>query len=258
LRKAYDELQKLNQIKTNFASMISHELKTPLAAIQESVGVIRDGLDGPVTALQCKTLDIAKLNAEWLARLINNFLTFSRIESGRMDMRFQILDARSLMEESWCLLKPVADKKGVKFSKSMPSSPVEVQWDADRIKTLILNLIENAIKYTPAAGEVCVTVSLKGADVWIEVEDTGIGIREQDKATIFDLFAQAARQGPWRTGGFGIGLTICRYVAEHHGGVLSVESEHGKGSRFTARIPAVPPQGFSEADAVNGFIQGIR
>lgn len=252
VRRACDELQKLNQIKTNFASMISHELKTPLAAIQESVGVIRDGLDGPVTPAQKKTLEIARLNAEWLARLINNFLTFSRIESGLMDMRFQRLDARSLVEEAWRLMKPVAEKKGLHLVKSAPHQPVEVLWDSDRMKALVLNLVENAIKYTDAPGEVRLRLAPKDADVLIEVEDTGVGIREQDKATIFDLFAQAARQGPWRTGGFGIGLTICRYVAEHHGGTLSVESEHGKGSRFTARIPVSPPQ------ASNGSIAGIR
>ena len=255
LRQACDELQKLNQIKTNFTSMISHELKTPLAAIQESVGVIRDGLDGPVTAAQRKTLEIARLNAEWLGRLINNFLTFSRIEFGGMDMRFQRLDACSLVEESWRLLKPLADKKGVQLLKFVPSSPLEVHWDADRMKALILNLIENAIKYTDAPGEVRIRLVPKGADVLIDVEDTGIGIREQDKATIFDLFAQAVRQGPWRTGSFGIGLTICRYVAEHHGGLLSVESEYGRGSRFTARIPVVP---YLTTHGVNESMEGTR
>jgi PAS domain S-box-containing protein len=257
LHKACDELQKLNQIKTNFASMISHELKTPLAAIQESVGVIRDGLDGPVTAAQKKTLEIARLNAEWLARLINNFLTFSRIESGRMDMRFQRLDARSVVEECCRMLKPVAEKKGIKLTKSVPEAAVEVHWDVDRMRTLVLNLVENAIKYTDAPGEVHVRLACKDGDVALEVEDNGIGIREQDQASIFDLFAQAARQGPWRTGGFGIGLTICRYVAEHHGGSLSVASEHGKGSRFTARIPVMPPEASPEVRG-NGAKAGIR
>jgi signal transduction histidine kinase len=238
LKRANEELQRLNQIKTSFASMISHELKTPLAAIQESVGVIRDGIDGPVSAAQRKTLEIAKLNSEWLGRLINNFLTFTKIESGRMDLRLQPLDARSLVEEACRLMKPAADKKGVHLHKFVPAEAVPVQWDADKMKTLLLNLIDNAVKYTDPPGNIRVRLSPEKDRVRIEVEDTGIGIRDEDKGSIFDLFAQAAIQRPWRTGGFGIGLAICKFMVERHGGSLSVESEYGRGSRFIAFLPA--------------------
>jgi PAS domain S-box-containing protein len=233
--------RRAEEIKTNFASMVSHELKTPLSAIQESVGVVLDGLDGPVTPAQRKTLHIAKANAEWLGRLISNFLTLSKIESGKMAMHYGRVDARSLVEDACRLMKPSADKKGVQLLKFLPAEPVEVQWDADKMRAVVINLIDNAVKYTDAPGHIRVRVAHEAGEVTIEVEDTGIGVREEDKDSIFDMFAQAAVRGPWRTGGFGIGLAICKYMAERHGGSLALESESGKGSRFTVKLPTVRP-----------------
>lgn len=237
LLRAYEEMKRLNQIKTNFASMVSHELKTPLAVIQESVGVVLDGLDGPVNPVQRKTLEVSKLNAEWLARLINNFLTLTKIESGTMEMRFDRLDARLLIEESWKLMKPAADKKGLQFLKFLPEEPLEVHWDVDKMKTVLLNLIDNAIKYTDAPGRISVRLVRKGSEARIEVEDTGVGIRQEDKDAIFDMFSQFASRGRWKTGGFGLGLAISKYMAQRHGGSLTVESRAGQGSLFTVTLP---------------------
>lgn len=237
LRVAYEKLKKLDQIKTNFASMISHELKTPLAVIQESVGIVLDGIDGPVQSAQRKTLDIAKVNAEWLGRLIGNFLTFTRIESGRMDLRVSDLDARTILEEACRLMKPLAERKGLQFLKFLPQEPVPVRWDADKIKTVALNLIDNAVKFTEAPGHIRVRLAHSEDEVTVEVEDTGIGVKEEDRDVIFDMFAQAASRPPWQTGGFGIGLSLCKYMVEGHGGTLGMESLSERGSRFTARLP---------------------
>jgi PAS domain S-box-containing protein len=237
LRIAYERLKKLDQIKTNFASMISHELKTPLAAIQESVNIVLDGIDGPVQPAQRRTLDIAKLNAEWLARLVGNFLTFTKIESGRMDLRLSSLDARTIIEDACRLMKPLAEKKGLQCFKFLPNEAVPVRWDADKIKTVVLNLFDNAVKFTEAPGSVRVRLQCAGQEAIIEVEDTGVGVLDEDRDLIFDMFAQAATRPPWQTGGFGIGLSICKRLAESHGGTLSLERPGGRGSRFVVRLP---------------------
>jgi len=236
-RRAYNEMKKVNQFKTNLASIISHELRTPLAVIQESLGVVLDGLDGPVEDAQKKTLVIAKNSAEWLGRLINNFLNFTRIEAGRMALERKRHDARSLIDEACRLMKAFAERKGIALAKFLPQDPVDVLWDADQVKAAVINLIDNAIKYTEAPGYIWVRLKDLEDKVWIEVEDTGIGIREDDHSLIFDLFAQAADRPPWKTGGFGIGLAICKYVAERHGGRLELESQYGKGSLFRVEIP---------------------
>ncbi|HSA59695.1 MAG TPA: PAS domain-containing sensor histidine kinase [bacterium] len=238
LRVAYEELKKVDQIKTNFASMISHELKTPLAAIQESVGIVLDGIDGPLEPAQRKTLDIAKVNAEWLGRLIGNFLTFTKIESGRMDLRVSSVDARKIVEEACQLMKPLAQRKGLQCLKFLPKEAVWVRWDADKMKTVVLNLFDNAVKFTEAPGSVRVRLESAGNEVTIEVEDTGIGVPVEERDSIFDMFAQAASRLPWKTGGFGIGLSICKFMVERHGGLIRLESTCGRGSRFTVKLPA--------------------
>lgn len=236
-RRAYREMRNINQLKTNLASMISHELRTPLAVIQESIGVVLDGLDGPVEPAQRKTLQIAKNSAQWMGRLINNFLSFTKIEAGRMVIERGHADARSLIEDACRLMKPSADRKGLHLAKFLPSEPVDVNWDIDKMKAAVINLIDNAIKYTEAPGYVRIRLKTRGSNASIEVEDTGIGVRDEDRAAIFDLFAQAAERAPWKTGGFGIGLAICKYVAEHHGGTLELESQAGKGSLFRLLLP---------------------
>lgn len=238
-RRAYNEMKRINQFKTNLASMISHELRTPLAVIQESLGVVLDGLDGPVEAAQKKTLVIAKNGADWLGRLINNFLNFTRIEAGRMVLERKRMDARVLIDEACRLMMAFAERKGISLAKFTPEETVDVLWDTDQIKAAVINLIDNAVKYTEAPGYIWVRLKVLGDKVQIEVEDTGIGIRREDRSLIFDLFTQAADRAPWKTGGFGIGLTICKYVAERHGGRLELESQYGRGSLFRIELPKV-------------------
>ncbi len=236
-KKSEEELLRLSEIKSEFASMVSHELRTPLSSIKEGIEIVLDGIEGPVTAGQKETLSVAKNNVGRLARLINNVLDYAKLESGKMEPLFEQTNMTALVQEIYDLMKFAAQSRKIAFKFEAPEETVPCVCDVDKIKQLMINLVDNAIKFTDEGGTI--TLRLERMNDWIhlEVEDNGAGIAREDQARIFEMFGQAIPRRKSRRHGSGIGLAICKLIVDMHRGQIIVESSPGKGSRFKVLIP---------------------
>ncbi len=236
MRMVHEEILRLDKVRAEFTSMVSHELRTPLSSIKEGIDIVLEGIDGPVTEGQRETLGIAKRNVDRLARLINNVLDFSRLESGRMEVDFKPADVGEIVDDVYRLMRPRAAKKGIDLSVEIAEERIVAVCDSDKIRQVITNLVDNAIKYTEGGGRVVVRLAHPENVVCIQVQDTGQGIAESDYENIFTMFGQA-RGGAWRSGGSGLGLTISRQMMELHRGTIDVHSVLHQGSTFTVTFP---------------------
>jgi signal transduction histidine kinase len=234
------ELETANRHKSEFLANVSHELRTPLTAIKGFVDNMLDGLTGELNPRQLRYLTRLQANTDRLARLINDLLDLSRIEAGRLELRPTTVRLAPLVHDVVASLRPVADARGLQLEALTTDASV---WaDADKVTQVLMNLLGNALKFTPADGQVTVTVAHDGsAWVQIAVADTGPGIAADEAAHIFDQFYQAAHVDLAKRYGTGLGLTIAKMLVELHGGRLWVESIVGHGSTFRFTLPVDRP-----------------
>ncbi|HSA59960.1 MAG TPA: MASE1 domain-containing protein [bacterium] len=235
LAASISERKRGEEVKSEFASMVSHELRTPLSSIKAGIEVVLDGIDGPVTEDQRKTLGIARNNVVRLTRLINNVLDYSKLESGKMDVFFERTNMSQLIRETCDLMKLAMQNKGISFSLDLPSEPLFAVCDPDKIKQVVINLLDNAVKFTDKGGTIVAGLRSSDRHVLIDVKDTGIGIKEEDQEKIFEMFGQAS--GKIKRRGSGVGLAVCRLIVGQHKGRILVDSRHGRGSRLTVAFP---------------------
>jgi PAS domain S-box-containing protein len=249
--KRYEKrLRQLDHMKSDFVSNVSHELRTPLTAIKGSVDNMLDGITGELNEKQSRYLMRIKNNADRLGRLINELLDLSRIESGKIDLVRANLPVVSLAKEVAEILRPVAAEKLISLEVSHNGDEVYAWADRDKITQVLVNIVGNAVKFTPANGKVTIAVDQAGQkSVTVSVRDTGPGIPEDEAEKIFDKFYQVARVNKEKTKGAGLGLAISKALIEMHGGKLWIESEVGKGSVFSFTVPARKPL---DADAALG------
>ncbi len=234
-------LRRLDEMKTNFVSTVSHELRTPLTSMIASVSLMREGLAGEVTPKQKRLLDLIYRNSDRLHELINDILDLSRLESGTHRLQYAETTFRELAEDSVSMLTGAADGRGVKLVvESARDYPMCV--DPGKIKQVLVNLIGNAVKFTPPEGRVRILAESRDAGLRLCVEDSGIGIPQDHLDRVFDRFHQVEDAMTRTNRGSGLGLTICQKIVENHGGRIWVESEFGKGSRFIFEIPDKPSE----------------
>ena len=227
-----ERLQELDRLKEEFFSNVSHELRTPLTAIREATLLLRDRVPGPLAARQARLVDLISLSTERLLGLVNQILELARLRAGLIAIDRGWLDLDQLVDRALEELRPQAEARGVTLGRR--GGPVgRMRGDAERLLQVLVNLLGNAIKYTPNGGSVVVVVGEQRDRVEIAVEDTGVGIPADLLPRIFDRFWQA---DPAR-GGSGLGLTIVKGVVEAHGGQVQVESAEGRGTRFTVHLP---------------------
>jgi protein-histidine pros-kinase len=235
------ELERANQAKDKFLATMSHELRTPLNAVIGFTGLLLMKLPGPLTPDQEKQLGMVQSSAKHLLSLINDLLDLAKIDSGNVQMQLVPVACRSLVDEVASTLRPAAEGKGLRLLVQMPDGALEVRTDRRAVHQILINLVNNAIKFTEA-GTVSVSVGFRDRDadrcVELAVADTGAGISVQDQATLFQAFARvgssAARA---RTEGTGLGLYLSRKLAELLGGRIELSSEVGRGSCFTLVLP---------------------
>jgi len=232
-------LKELDQMKSDFVSNVSHELRTPLTAIKASADNMLDNLTGPLSEKQTRYLMRIKSNADRLARLINDVLDLSRIEAGKIDLRPSDLDLAALAQEVVEHVRPVAIEKLIRLEVAAYDGEIASWADRDKVVQVLLNLMGNAVKFTPPHGKITVAIQ-KGMDDWVQVSvsDTGPGIAADEIGKIFDKFYQTSQAGEEKTKGTGLGLAICKALVEMHGGRIWVESELNKGSTFSFILPA--------------------
>ncbi|HUX35711.1 MAG TPA: ATP-binding protein [Candidatus Paceibacterota bacterium] len=237
LEKANIQLGELNRFKTQLLSLASHQIKSPLAAIKGFVSIISEGLYGPVNDKVKDALGKVKDSADGLIGLINNLLDLRKVDEGKMDYYFAKTDMSSLVNGVISMLQPIADSKKITLSFSKPDGGVFLSADSEKLKQVVQNLIDNAIKYTPR-GFVRVELRKSGKRVELSVSDSGLGVSKELLPLIFEEFVRDERIKT-KILGTGLGLYIARKIVEAHGGKIWVESEgEGKGSKFSVSLPA--------------------
>jgi signal transduction histidine kinase len=236
--QARAEAEAANRAKADFLAAMSHELRTPLNAISGYVDVLDAGVYGPLTEAQRRALQRVAANQRHLLSLIDDVLSFAKLEAGRIEFDVRALDACALLRSVKPLVAPLAKAKGIELRVQPGEGPIHVLADEERVVQVLLNLVGNGIKFTPAGGSVVLSCAARGGSVDIQVRDTGPGIEKDKQERVFEAFIQVDRRLSTPQDGVGLGLAISRDLARGMGGELSVESEPGEGSTFTLRLPA--------------------
>jgi NtrC-family two-component system sensor histidine kinase KinB len=229
--------KELERMKSNFLSVVSHELKTPLHSIKGFVDIILMGKTGEINETQADFLGTVRDQTAHLQNLISDLLEFSRLESGQVKLRLTEVSLAEVAHAVIEKLKPLADQGQIEMICHVPTEAPALQADRMRIEQVLTNLVHNAIKFTPAAGTVTVSVTDIGEEIQVAVADTGIGIPASELNRVFDRFYQVDSSSTRHYRGTGLGLTICKHIVEYHHGRIWVESEEGKGSTFTFVLP---------------------
>jgi signal transduction histidine kinase len=245
LEKANQELRKIDAMKSEFVSVASHELRTPLAAIKNAVQLMLSGKTGEINENQAKFLSMAERNINRLTNILNDLLNLSRIESGKIELKFENLELKGILELTASSLRPQADVKSIQINVEVPEPFPAVYGDPEKIEQILTNLIGNAIKFTPEAGKIIISAKYLskekeggyGDKIAISIKDTGIGIPPEHLESIFEKFHQVEDSLHRSVGGTGLGLAITKGLVEAHQGKIWVESELEKGSTFTFTLP---------------------
>ncbi len=239
LKFANEQLKQIDQAKSEFLSIASHQLYTPLTAIRGYLSMLLEGDFGKISKEQQPIIDILMQSAMRLIELIKSLLDVSRIESGRLELKLTSVDFVEMARNMVQNLMPNAQAKKLNLSFHEPSKKVtHVVADSERIRQVVLNFIDNAIKYTDK-GQVDVYVKPSGDNIVFEVTDTGKGITEEDIRKLFNKFSRVGGSDKYHTEGTGLGLYVAKQIVnEHHGDIEVSSPGTGKGSTFTIRLPA--------------------
>ncbi|HWB23530.1 MAG TPA: HAMP domain-containing sensor histidine kinase [Gaiellaceae bacterium] len=231
------QLRKLDQLKDEFVSSVSHELRTPLTSISGYTELVGDPEVGPLTSDQQNYIAIVSRNTDRLLRVVNDLLFFSGMQDGRLELQREDVNLATLAAEAVEMALPNAEAKGL-ILKCGCATPAHVVGDASRLAQVIDNLVSNAIKFTPAGGQVIVGTSTEPGLATIEVSDTGMGIPAAEQERLFQRFFRSSNAISGAIPGTGLGLYITKAIAEAHGGRVEVESREGAGTVFRIRLPA--------------------
>lgn len=253
-----NQLAKLERLKSEFISIVSHELKTPLTSIKNSLDIILSGKTGDITEPMQRFLDMAKRNVKKLARIINDLLDMSKIEAGKMDYSYQITGVTQVIEDVKTNLTESAKQKNLEIKLDIQKDLPTVYIDTDRIEQVLSNLVSNAIKFSPNSSYITISAKtvngkdiiadecfmpqiscLEGDYIEISVIDNGIGIDKKDLKHVFDKFEQIENSMTREVGGSGLGLSIALQLISAHNGLIWCDSELNKGSSFNFVLPVL-------------------
>lgn len=252
------KLEKLERLKSEFISIVSHELRTPLTAIKNSLDIVLSGKTGEISMHTSKFVNMAKRNVTRLSAIINDLLDLSKIEAGKMEFRFERTNINTPIEFVKNTFENLAKEKNIDLIVNLKKDLDSVYIDSQRIEQVLTNLVSNAVKFTPENGRISITTSKAYKEdiqnisffeqtpknlfkeyVKIEVSDTGIGIKHDDINKVFDKFQQIENSLSRKIGGTGLGLPIAKQLIETHKGLIWLESEPDKGSKFSLAIPVL-------------------
>ena len=243
LLEAKESAESADRIKSAFLATMSHELRTPLNSIIGFTGILLQNMAGPLNDEQKKQLGIVRDSARHLLALINDVLDISKIEAGQFTVLHEPFDLRASIDKVASIVRPLAEKKGLALRIDLAPDLDSSVGDARRLEQILLNLLNNAVKFTDK-GEIALQAARDGSRLVIAVSDTGIGIRPDDLGNLFLPFRQIDSGLSRKHEGTGLGLAICRRLAELMGGTVQAQSEPGQGSVFTLTLPlegAPPP-----------------
>jgi len=236
LQDALAHLSELQRLKANFVANVSHELRTPLTHIMGYLDLMADGTLGSLTPKQQRALKVMRQSAERLHRLIEDLISFSLLARGSVLVTMETVSVDELVQEAVKVVKSRLQAKALNFQQAVTPGLL-VFADGEKIGWVLQHLLDNAIKFTPANGQVWLRVWPEKERVFFSVEDTGIGIAQEDLERIFEPFVQLEDASVRRYGGTGLGLALVQQILGAHEVTLEVESEVGRGSRFTFALP---------------------
>lgn len=252
--------KEIEKMKSDFVANVSHEIRSPMAPMKDALSLVLDGTAGPLSEQQNKFLTILKNNMDRLTRLINDLLDLSKIEAGRMELKKELINISYLAKETIDSISVYAQRKNIELFFQGDEDLPQINCDKDRITQVIINLVMNAIKFTPEGGNVSVVVTrdegrgmkdegrrtkddgrmrpssvVPRPPICVSVADTGPGMSQDELDVLFNRFKQLA--SPERVKGTGLGLSISKAIVEMHGGSIKIKSEVGKGSTFSFMLP---------------------
>jgi signal transduction histidine kinase len=243
--RLYEATKEADRLKSVFLATMSHELRTPLNSIIGFTGIMLQGLAGPLNDEQVLQLGMVSKSAQHLLDLINDVLDISKIEAGQLKVTTEPVNIRQTIDKAIQTVTPMAEKKGLALIVSIAPEVGQINSDERRVKQIIINLVNNAIKFTEQ-GEVRLECEIRNDELVISVIDTGIGIRPEDVDKLFKPFHQIDTGLTRKHEGTGLGLSICQRLVELLGGKIWVESEWDRGSIFTFSLPARNPEADQE------------
>jgi signal transduction histidine kinase len=229
-------VEQADRMKSAFLARMSHELRTPLNAIIGFSDLLAEESGGPLSEKHKRFVGHVQAGARHLLQLINDILDLSKIDAGRIEISHEDFNAADALTEVLSVIKPLADMKRIQVSSALPPE-LEVYADRTRFKQILYNLLSNAVKFTPEGGAVEIQSGWSEGAIRFSVSDTGVGIPPAEHQAIFDEFHQVSNGAKGLREGTGLGLAITRRLVELHGGTIWVESEPGKGSRFSFTLP---------------------
>jgi PAS domain S-box-containing protein len=227
----------MDQLRADFLSMVSHELKSPLSSLLMQISVVLDGLAGKVTTKQKDLLGKAKEKTKGMITLVNDILDYRRLEEGKSLQKIESLNLAEILERTIELMRLSADEKGVRMTSEIAEELPSFSGDRGGMEAIFVNLISNAIKYTPKGGNVNVSLNKEGKGTRIMVVDTGMGIPDEDIDQIFEKFYRIKTEETRSISGSGLGLSIVKGIVEAHNGAIHVESELGNGTTVIVSLP---------------------
>lgn len=222
--------------KDEFLAVLAHELRNPLAPITNAVHLLRREKDA--SPLHQEAVSIIARQTAQLTRLVNDLLEVSRITTGRIQLRRDWLQLADVLDSAVQSVRSLVDQHSHQLQVSMPATPLWIHGDAARLEQVLVNLLNNAAKYTLPGGRIDVAVTVEAGEAVVSVRDTGMGIEPQLLPRVFELFTQAEKSLHRSNGGLGVGLSLVRNLVEMHGGRVEAHSEPGRGSEFIVRLPA--------------------
>ena len=228
-----ERLRELDELKQAFLATVSHELRSPLTSMREAAHLLRDRVGGELNERQSRMVEIMAGSCERLLRLVNQVLDLSRLRAGVLTLDRQPVDLDRVVARALDEMRPQAEEGGLTLGFERRGSDFVVEGDEDRLVQVLVNLVANAIRFTLRRGRVTVRLYDNGGEVEVQVEDTGVGIPAVALPHIFDTWQQAHQQ----RGGTGLGLAIVRGIVQAHRGRVTVESQEGKGTRFSVLLP---------------------
>ena len=237
LQASNEKLKTLDELKTQFFANVNHELRTPLTLMLAPLGPLLESQMGKITTKQKETITTIRQNGFKLLKLINNLLDLTKLEEGQMRLKIKTVDLVEYVSPLLSSVKPLADRKKITLYFQHPSSEMPLTIDPEQFEKVVLNLLSNALKFTPEGGRITVYLEDGPKSVILTVEDTWIGIPENMLESIFDRFSQVDGSPSRPHEGTGIGLSLAREIVRIHGGRIHAESEIKHGSRFVVEIP---------------------
>lgn len=240
LRNQIRELESASHRKDVFLSTLSHELRNPLAPLSNAVKLIR--FSAPGNADLEYALRVVERQVELLGRLVDDLLDLSRVGAGKIELNRQRIVLTEVVRQAVETVRPLAEQRRHTLNVALLEDPIVVEGDADRLHQVFVNVLNNAVKYTPPGGHIWVHATTEGDEAVVHVRDSGVGIPTEMLPRIFELFTQVDSARAYSQGGLGIGLSLVKNLVALHGGTVQVRSDgEGKGAEFSVRLPLQMP-----------------